>query len=554
MTPPKDLFFRSLAILSLGLGAHAQDWIVDLNSPDSNPLETAVLPNGDLALLTEELNSPVAGVRRLALFDGASKPAGSVVLQSPSGSDIQADRMIARADGTLLLTGGYYPHAWVGVLDPGAMSMVWESTTVLAPNKIRRMTAIDENAGTLVAGGRVETGSGVVTGYVVRLDGSGNVLWQRLLGPSDEYSSVSDLAVAADGSTLATVLIDPGSGPDTCHLVRLDPFGNLEFSKQVTAPGGAVTYLERLSDGHFALARGANATFDPWIAKIDAQGSIQWEFRYPSVKGQGMTRRHDGGVYLELLGSAPGILSIDSAGQPQWLKYINTSLPIPDRPRTSLHPDGSLLVGWPAPLASSTNYLSRFSASGSTGPACAGEVTYFPTSAQPASHPMTPSSIPVVPLVEGGFAGLSTALQPAPHFGLPYCGNPITSPPTYCESSPNSAGPGAKISGSGSTSLFQNNLTLSTSGLPNQKPCIYFYGSSPKAIPFGNGTLCVGGTTRRLSPRFSDSSGLLQQDFDASVSPITVGSTWYLQCWYRDPASGGSGFNLSNGLTTTWSP
>ena len=35
---------------------------------------------------------------------------------------------------------------------------------------------------------------------------------------------------------------------------------------------------------------------------------------------------------------------------------------------------------------------------------------------------------------------------------------------------------------------------------------------------------------------------------------IDVGETWYFQCWYRDPQGGGSGTNLSDGLSTTWCP
>ena len=38
------------------------------------------------------------------------------------------------------------------------------------------------------------------------------------------------------------------------------------------------------------------------------------------------------------------------------------------------------------------------------------------------------------------------------------------------------------------------------------------------------------------------------------VLPILAGNTYFFQCWHRDPAAMMSGFNLSDGLSTTWCP
>ena len=63
---------------------------------------------------------------------------------------------------------------------------------------------------------------------------------------------------------------------------------------------------------------------------------------------------------------------------------------------------------------------------------------------------------------------------------------------SYCVGASNSAGPGASLSASGSTSLAQNDLVLTSSGgVPNQFG-LFFYGPTQRQIPFGDGFLCVG--------------------------------------------------------------
>jgi len=45
-------------------------------------------------------------------------------------------------------------------------------------------------------------------------------------------------------------------------------------------------------------------------------------------------------------------------------------------------------------------------------------------------------------------------------------------------------------------------------------------------------------------------------DFSAApvasgAGALTVGSTWYFQYWYRDPAASGASFNLSDAASAT---
>ena len=77
-------------------------------------------------------------------------------------------------------------------------------------------------------------------------------------------------------------------------------------------------------------------------------------------------------------------------------------------------------------------------------------------------------------------------------------------------------------------------------------------------MPFGNGTRCVSGPNlNRLDVEVSSSEGVIAHDLDLTDPPtaaglITLGSTWYFQCWFRDPAGGGVGLDLSDGMALTF--
>ncbi len=132
-------------------------------------------------------------------------------------------------------------------------------------------------------------------------------------------------------------------------------------------------------------------------------------------------------------------------------------------------------------------------------------------------------------------------------------------PSSYCQSAPNSVGPGAVITSNASTNIWRNEFELLTYGLPAGQFGIYYYGPNEVELPLGNGYRCVGGAIHRYPVQTVDFVGLadLSVDFDAppdASGRIEPGSTWCFQFWYRDPAGGGAAFNLSNGLSATFCP
>lgn len=132
--------------------------------------------------------------------------------------------------------------------------------------------------------------------------------------------------------------------------------------------------------------------------------------------------------------------------------------------------------------------------------------------------------------------------------------NPVSS---YCISAPNSVGAGAVIAASGSTSIALHDLQLTTIGLPPSSAGLYYHGSTATQSAFGNGWRCVGGSVLRLPTMTANLFGDASLVFDAAAAPagvIAPGTTRRFQYWYRNPAGGGAGFNLSNALSVFFCP
>ena len=126
----------------------------------------------------------------------------------------------------------------------------------------------------------------------------------------------------------------------------------------------------------------------------------------------------------------------------------------------------------------------------------------------------------------------------------------------YCSTTPNSSAlDGATLSVHGSTSVAANDLVVIASRVPDNLGVFYF-GPGQTQIPFGNGIRCVAGKVTRL-PVLQGQQLLLTQVLDlgpAGVPELIPGSTWNFQAWFRDPAAGLAGFDLSDAVQLSFTP
>ena len=121
---------------------------------------------------------------------------------------------------------------------------------------------------------------------------------------------------------------------------------------------------------------------------------------------------------------------------------------------------------------------------------------------------------------------------------------------TYCQTSPNSVGPGATIGAIGQPSISTDDFVLTAHDCPASQFGILFHGPEQQDVSFGDGVLCVERPMVRLPVVATNGNGAAA--WPLALGGFTAGQMRYFQFWYRDPAAGGAGFNLTDALEVTF--
>lgn len=219
--------------------------------------------------------------------------------------------------------------------------------------------------------GDVEGSHGGGDTWIIKLDNAGNLLWQIAVGGSD-WEQVDDLKPLADGGCITVGFTYSSDGDATgnkgavdAFIVRIDGSGNLVWSRTL---GGSdwdwFSSVDETPDGGF-IATGFSASNDGdvvgnhgnsdiWTIKLDAAGNLLWQKAYggsqddlgirisPTPDGGylllGSTTSNDGNVDGHHGGGDSWMLKLNHKGNIVWQKtlggsaydQLNTVLRTPD--------------------------------------------------------------------------------------------------------------------------------------------------------------------------------------------------------------------------------
>lgn len=143
-----------------------------------------------------------------------------------------------------------------------------------------------------------------------------------------------------------------------------------------------------------------------------------------------------------------------------------------------------------------------------------------------------------------------------------YAVNAVWTTPA-CPPTPNSVSAlGAELNVTGSPSIAAQSLRIDAFSGPPSAPILFFYGDAQIQVPYGQGTICVGGNLQRLAIRFFDPLGVAAYVVDWQNDPVglpgtalAAGSTWHFQGWFRDVEPGGAqSFDFTGSVAVTFCP
>jgi len=139
--------------------------------------------------------------------------------------------------------------------------------------------AVADNGDIIVVGYSESFGSGIYDVWVLRLDGSGNIIWQKAYGEAGA-DFAHDVAVADNGDI---VVVGQTSG--SLLVLRLDGQGNVKWQKAYSGASDDLAYGVVIADNGDIIVAGRSNSFGNssdyiWVLRLDENGNIVWQKAY----------------------------------------------------------------------------------------------------------------------------------------------------------------------------------------------------------------------------------------------------------------------------------
>ncbi|MBK8413277.1 MAG: T9SS type A sorting domain-containing protein [Bacteroidetes bacterium] len=170
------------------------------------------------------------------------------------------------------------------------------------PNAIQQTTdggyIVGGSSDSNISGEKTENSNGLSDFWVLKLDNTGNIQWQQVIGGSGDDMLVSIQQTADGGYVLGGSSDSNISGDKTENsyglsdywIVKIDDTGNVQWQQTIGGGGYDVFRSVQLTvDGGFVIGgysdsnisgnktENSNGFHDFWIVKTDSSGIIQWQ-------------------------------------------------------------------------------------------------------------------------------------------------------------------------------------------------------------------------------------------------------------------------------------
>jgi len=203
--------------------------------------------------------------------------------------DDEPSDVIETSDGGYLVVGGAQPGSGstnvilvMKINSSGDLQWVrWFGDTIYQDQAYSVKRTSD--GGYIVAGRTGSYGSGNADIFLMKLDGSGNVVWARAYGRSGPDFGY-DVQITSDGG-FVVVGYYTSSGDTNAIIVKTNSSGNVQWYRVLGGTQMDAFYsVKQTSDGGF-IATGITKSFgsgneDVFLARFNSSGALQWSKTY----------------------------------------------------------------------------------------------------------------------------------------------------------------------------------------------------------------------------------------------------------------------------------
>ncbi len=242
------------------------------------------------------------------------------------------------ADGGYIVAGGTESFGagngdfWVLNLDASG-NISWQKT--YGGTAYDDVYAVQQTSdgGYIVAGGTESFGAGDSDMWVLKLDASGNISWQKTYGGTAYEEAYAVRQTSDGGYIVAGQTYSFGAGDSDMWVLKLDALGNVSWQHTYGGTSYDDAYaVQQTSDGGYIVA-GDTESFgagdsDMWVLKLDASGNISWQKTYGGTaydETNAIQQTSDGGYIVaggtESFGAGNGdfwVLKLDASGNISW--------------------------------------------------------------------------------------------------------------------------------------------------------------------------------------------------------------------------------------------
>lgn len=276
--------------------AGGEVWLSAFNGGEGEAMEAVILTSGGDYLVVGGTD----GVQGGDAWVVAVEPDGTVAWQKAYGGTgfETAYDVKETSDGGFVVAGLTESYSnggqdiWVFKIDAtGAVQ--WEKSYGGAGQEQAWSVDVTDDGGYVIAGGTTSYGAGGSDLLVIRLDGSGEIVWQKALGgtgddaPGGEYSEHVARAFVDGGGNIvaATVTLSFGSGGSDIWVVKLDPSGSVlwEYAYGDEDEDGMWMAQEHVGGGYFVPGYFTpidDYDTDLWGLSLNPDGTIAWQKTY----------------------------------------------------------------------------------------------------------------------------------------------------------------------------------------------------------------------------------------------------------------------------------